>query len=102
ALLGLAPGKPATGWTRCYRPQESYTRRAGGPANSFRPRPAGWIGPAHAKLLAVEQRRRRVRHQEHLHIPDRPQPPRAERPDVRLAVSVRVHGSPQGGPERRI
>ena len=101
-LLGLASGQPPAGRTRRRRPPESHARRAGGRANRFRPRAAGRIGAAHAQLLAAQRRRRRVRHEGHLHIPDRAQPPRAERPDVRLAVSVRVHGSPEGAAGRRI
>ena len=82
--------------------QEFHARRAGGRANRFGARPAGGIGAAHAQLLAAQQRQRRVRHEGHLHVPDRAQPPRIEGSDVRLAVSVRVHGSPEGAAGRRI
>ena len=99
---GLAAGQSPASRTRRRRSPEFHARRAGGRANRFCPRPAGGIGAAHAQLLAAQQRRRRVRHEGHLHIPDRRQPPRAERPDVRLAVSVHVHGSPEGDAGRRI
>ena len=82
-LLGLAPGQPPAGRTRHRRPQESHARRARGRADRVRARPAGWIGAAHAQLLAAQPRRRRVRHEGHLHISDRGQPPRPERPGRR-------------------
>ena len=60
------------------------------------------IRAAPAQLLAAQPRRRRIRHREHLHVPDRAQQARAEGPAIDLAVSVRVHGSAERAAERRI
>jgi hypothetical protein len=89
-LERCAPGEPPAGRPGHRRPPESHARRAGGRADRFCPRPAGWIGAAHAQFLAAQPRRRRVRHDGHLHVPDcaRPRKSQSDRPGVRIAVSV--------------
>ena len=100
-LLRLAPGQSSAGRTR-HRRRESHARCAGGRADRCCARPAGWIGAAHAQLLAAQSRRRRIRHEGHLHVSDRGQSPRPERPSRDVEVSVRVHGSSEGAARRRI
>ena len=83
ARSGCCPRSASRGrvWAASSRPDEASSaaglcaRRAGGRADRGCARPAGGIGAAHAQLLAAQPRRRRVRHERHLHISDRRQPP---------------------------
>ena len=52
ALLRLAAWQPSAGRTR-HRRRESHARCVGGRADRCCARPAGWIGAAHAQLLAA-------------------------------------------------
>ena len=99
--LRLAPWHPSSRRTR-HRRREPDARCTGDRTDRFRARPARWVGAAHAQLLATRQRRCRIRHKRDLHVSGRGQSSRPQRPVRDVEVPVRVHGSPEGAPGRRI